>query len=102
MRISDWSSDVCSSDLGRLRRLHSIEDLVEIYDVRVGLEPVAARLSCPHVELEALAVFEGHFRRFMDNPARDDRTHDEWPKIGAEFHNYFVRCSRNKIGRAHV
>src|SRR3546814_5653113 len=26
MRISDWSSDVCSSDLGALRRLHVLGD----------------------------------------------------------------------------
>src|SRR3546814_15018054 len=28
MRISDWSSDVCSSDLGSLRALRALRDLV--------------------------------------------------------------------------
>src|SRR3546814_5855503 len=29
MRISDWSSDVCSSDLGRLRGHQHVRDLVD-------------------------------------------------------------------------
>src|SRR3546814_1271546 len=39
MRISDWSSDVCSSDLPRLRSVNS--------PASEYLEPVAARFSRP-------------------------------------------------------
>ncbi len=74
---------------------YSIEDLVEIYDVRVGLEPVAARLSCPNVEKSDLERFEEAFQKFIADPERDERSNAEWQRIGAEFHNYFVRKSRN-------
>src|SRR3546814_17810423 len=30
MRISDWSSDVCSSDLRQLKRVDDTQDLVEV------------------------------------------------------------------------
>src|SRR5437879_11262961 len=28
---------------------YAIDDLIEIYQIREGLEPLAARLSCPHL-----------------------------------------------------
>src|SRR4051812_46154256 len=33
---------------------YSIDDVIEIYHVRQGLEPLAARLSCPHISLSDL------------------------------------------------
>src|SRR3546814_12252733 len=35
MRISDWSSDVCSSDLGSLDRLHRFSSTFDILRVRI-------------------------------------------------------------------
>lgn len=74
---------------------YSIEDLIEIYEVRLGLEPVAARLSCPHISLEELAFFEGAFNRYMRDPERGDDDNDEWQRLGRDFHNLFIRGSRN-------
>src|SRR3546814_14617124 len=48
MRISDWSSDVCSSDLAELRRL-----VMETYDWFVGL--VAERRQLPRDTVLKLA-----------------------------------------------
>src|SRR3546814_13352069 len=47
MRISDWSSDVCSSDLSR-RTLH-----------RARERPLLAGVECPHDATLALALGSG-------------------------------------------
>lgn len=74
---------------------YSIEDLIEIYEVRLGLEPVAARLSCPHVSLQELAAFEREFNCYLRDPERGDGDQDKWQQLGRNFHNLFVRASRN-------
>src|SRR3546814_6491157 len=44
MRISDWSSDVCSSDLGRAQRARNVPLVLdgEVGDAASGVEPVRA------------------------------------------------------------
>src|SRR3546814_950082 len=46
MRISDWSSDVCSSDLAesRIRRQHRVEQCLGVGMARLREEPLAFRL----------------------------------------------------------
>src|SRR3546814_3223541 len=41
MRISDWSSDVCSSDLGRLRRRHHTQPLLQAGAVGSQADPLS-------------------------------------------------------------
>src|SRR3546814_6856513 len=38
MRISDWSSDVCSSDLAQLLFVHVVEQTAEVARRQIGLE----------------------------------------------------------------
>src|SRR3546814_13352350 len=66
MRISDWSSDVCSSDLppGRLERVESLEQLRALeagHRIAVALtpEPFPPGVDTP----EDLARAERHIRR---------------------------------------
>src|SRR3546814_1476420 len=42
MRISDWSSDVCSSDLLRIDQLAFVPRRILLHDVAVGLVAVGA------------------------------------------------------------
>src|SRR3546814_19484008 len=59
MRISDWSSDVCSSDLFVGRRIGDVDPDLAVDDLhRVAPEPVAAdqRLSAGKVELTVMPV----------------------------------------------
>src|SRR3546814_6899564 len=59
MRISDWSSDVCSSDLFVGRRIGDVDPDLAVDDLhRVAPEPVAAdqRLSAGKVELPVMPV----------------------------------------------
>src|SRR3546814_18835013 len=63
MRISDWSSDVCSSDLGRedLRGL-GVEHQVIIVEMRAGDMPV----EILGLEIERERIGEDAVQRFGD------------------------------------
>src|SRR3546814_13593070 len=65
MRISDWSSDVCSSDLGKVLALCDVD---EILDVR---ESCAESLDCVFVAVvlrfSQVAPNRAHIARFVDN-----------------------------------
>src|SRR3546814_8632492 len=83
MRISDWSSDVCSSDLLR----DALENGDDEWEARV----VSAfhRLSKVHTALEKSAP-----------PASDRHTVDIWEQRNREFHEALVSaCTSNRILR---
>jgi DNA-binding GntR family transcriptional regulator len=74
---------------------YTIEDVIEIYQVREGLEPVAARLSCAHIREADLDRFQEQFRRYKSaRSPRDDDPH-AWRKLGRDFHDLFIRASQN-------
>lgn len=73
---------------------YTIEDVIEIYQVREGLEPLAARLGCPHIPASDLDRFEEQFNRYKHRSSlRDDV--DGWRKLGRDFHDLFIRASQN-------
>jgi DNA-binding GntR family transcriptional regulator len=74
---------------------YSIEDVIEIYQVRQGLEPIAARLSCEHLASEDLDHFEKQFNRFKAPALRADKS-GAWERLGRDFHSLVIRSSRNK------
>lgn len=74
---------------------YTIEDVIEIYQVREGLEPIAARLGCPYVRAEDLDRFEEQFNRYRDKATRGGNDPDEWQKLGRDFHDLFIRGSQN-------
>src|SRR3546814_17866328 len=69
MRISDWSSDVCSSDLNLERHINLGRDDVLIFDLRLGQRGLFDR--GPHGGLRA-AIELTAFREFQQF-ARDGR-----------------------------
>lgn len=74
----------------------SLEDMIEIYQVREGLEPLAARLSCAHIETKELDFFEDALKRYRSKPPARDDDPDAWRRLGRDFHNMFIRASRNQ------
>src|SRR3546814_10097556 len=63
MRISDWSSDVCSSDLGELRvAFDSTQIVSELHTARLGQLALAShrRVLTSGME-QKLRTFEEHF-----------------------------------------
>jgi len=74
---------------------YTIEDVIEIYQVRLGLEPVAARLACDHVVEADLAFFEEQFEHFKTRPSLRDDGSGTWEKLGRDFHSMVIRSSRN-------
>ncbi len=74
---------------------YTIEDVIEIYQVREGLEPVAARLSCGHIDGADLDRFEEQFRRYKSARSPQDDDPLAWRKLGRDFHELFIRASRN-------
>ena len=75
---------------------YSIEDLIEIYQVREGLEPIAARLACPHIDAKDLKFFDEQFERFRADPARHEDDPNAWLRLGKKFHGMFIEASGNK------
>jgi DNA-binding GntR family transcriptional regulator len=75
---------------------YTIEDVIEIYQVRQGLEPIAARLSCPHIPSDTLSRFEERLKRFEANPLLITNESGAWLQLGREFHSLFIRASHNQ------
>ena len=74
---------------------YSIDDVIEIYQVREGLEPIAARLGCPYVRAADLDRFQEQFNLYKNRASRRDNDPDEWLKLGRDFHDLFIRASQN-------
>lgn len=74
---------------------YTIEDVIEIYQVREGLEPIAARLGCPHISAADLDRFEEQFNLYKNKASRRESDPDEWRRLGREFHDLFIRASQN-------
>lgn len=73
----------------------SIEDMIEIYQMREGLEPMAARLSCRHITDKELDRHEVELSRCRLNPEQTKLDTKKWRRIGRDFHNLFIRASKN-------
>jgi DNA-binding GntR family transcriptional regulator len=79
---------------------YTIEDLIEIYHVREGLEPVAARLSCPHLPIERLLSFEKKLKAQAADPSARYTNPSAWNRVGRDFHNLFIKgCQNQRIIR---
>src|SRR3546814_15591624 len=69
MRISDWSSEVCSSDLGKKLKPIVFEDLIRIAELDpgtepgAGFEPVAFMITLPDLN-ELTRDFDGRLFPF--------------------------------------
>src|SRR3546814_6093965 len=74
MRISDWSSDVCSSDLRLLRRQRVVgaDDLVAIADI--GARPQEQRAVIGHMGQEVIGI-AGHHLDMLGGDLVGDRHH---------------------------
>ncbi|MGZ5737709.1 MAG: GntR family transcriptional regulator [Burkholderiales bacterium] len=74
---------------------YSIDDLIEIYQIREGLEPLAARLSCAHLDDADLDYHEKQLKRYRDTPRLREENPGKWLQLGWEFHQMFIRASNN-------
>jgi len=74
---------------------YAIDDLIEIYQIREGLEPLAARLSCAHLTAGDLDYHEKQIKRYRTNPRLREQDPEKWLRLGWEFHQMFIHASRN-------
>jgi DNA-binding GntR family transcriptional regulator len=74
---------------------YTLEDMIEIYQVREGLEPLAARLACEHVVDDELDQHEQHLNRYRSRPALRHEDPGKWRQLGRDFHNMFIHASKN-------
>jgi DNA-binding GntR family transcriptional regulator len=72
---------------------YSIEDVIQIYHVRIGLEPLAARLGCARIPESALDTFEQSFERFRQSAELRMEHSDELGQLGRKFHALFIQAS---------
>lgn len=74
---------------------YTLEDMIEIYQVREGLEPLAARLACEHVTDDQLDHHEQHLSRYRLRPGLRQEDPGKWRQLGRDFHNMFIHASKN-------
>src|SRR3546814_5558617 len=109
MRISDWSSDVCSSDLGRRRRSRSSDN-----GVPAGNSVRKAALSHP-ARLQETATMNPHRRHaghaapgrplrglYLLTPDDDDTARLLERARAVVAHAALLQYRNKEIGRAHV
>jgi len=75
---------------------YKIEDVIEIYQLREGVEGVAARLSCGQIEPSLIDYFEASLHRYRATPSLREEQPDAWQKLGREFHDMFINASGNR------
>src|SRR3546814_10096429 len=78
MRISDWSSDVCSSDLAKGLLIASIED------------------NDPVVFFEPKRIYNGPFDGYYERPVTPWAKH---PKAQVPEEHYTVRSEERRVGK---
>src|SRR5258706_1366412 len=74
---------------------YTIDDMIEIYQMREGLEPLAARLACPHLADGDLDHHEEQLSRYRARPALRQEDPGQWRRLGRDFHNMFIHGSKN-------
>jgi DNA-binding GntR family transcriptional regulator len=73
----------------------AIDDLIEIYQIREGLEPLAARLACAHATEADLDYHEKQIKRYRANPRLREQDLAKWLRLGWELHRMFIHASKN-------
>lgn len=79
---------------GTYVRALSVEDVREIYEVRYGLEGVAASLAAERGATPALSACGPRFREMLDRP--ENFSLEETYEIGAQFHTEIFRAAGNR------
>lgn len=74
---------------------YTIDDLIEIYQIREGLEPLAARLSCAHLVDADLDYHEKQLKKYRDTPRLREENPGKWLQLGWQFHHMFISASKN-------
>lgn len=74
---------------------YTTDDMIEIYQIREGLEPLAARLSCAYVADADLDFHEKQLKRYRSNARLKHEDPARWLKLGWQFHHMFITASRN-------
>ena len=74
---------------------YTLEDVVEIYQVRMALEPLAARLACPHLDMDDLSTVNRQLNVYKVKPSLMTTDTASWFKLGRDLHSLFIRASHN-------
>src|SRR3546814_20252939 len=87
MRISDWSSDVCSSDLGfAMKRLDGPKERLDFPDLEAGVEPLGLMgFMDPPREVAVAARAECRSAGVMVKMITGDHARQEERRVGKEW-----------------
>src|SRR3546814_3752163 len=113
MRISDWSSDVCSSDLEGVPRDRSCHWPGKWRQVMLGgketpmprisfTSNLKRHLACPTAEVAGSTVAAALERVFADNPRLRSYLLDDQGRLRKHVVIYVNQQPVREIGRAHV
>src|SRR3546814_10578634 len=100
MRSSDWSSDVCSSDLFRFPSLKKVSGLVFIFWCAVAL--TFAQAQTPDGNTRPKHIFMAGNSTMANKPYRGSNPEKGWGQVLGLYFNEQVKVENHavKIGRA--
>src|SRR3546814_6674920 len=91
MRISDWSSDVCSSDLPPPPP-PGVDDLLQALARRPALEPATPATAAPDMpEADRKALIDAVLREIISDPDASYRS------IAVLYQDFLVRCRIHRL-----
>jgi DNA-binding GntR family transcriptional regulator len=79
---------------GTFINIPTLKEIKDIYEVRMLLEPGAARLASKKVNLDELNRFKKLFKDFREGKGRGD-----FVKLGEAFHFFIIDSTENKVLR---
>jgi DNA-binding GntR family transcriptional regulator len=78
---------------GAFVKLHSVKDIVEIFQVRKSLEAYAANLAASNVDLDALDRFEKFYGSALH--MKEDQKLQKVYDQGVDFHKFVIKAANN-------
>jgi DNA-binding GntR family transcriptional regulator len=79
---------------GAFIKFLSLKDILEIFQVRIALEGMAARLAAENVDLEALNKFESLYLNALQENSADNL--QKIFNLGIKFHDFIIKNSGNQ------
>jgi len=71
----------------------SLSDIREIFQIREGIEPIAAGYAALNPDIERLSLFEDEFNRYTEMPPAEYTGQQE---LGMRFHMYLIEYTKNQ------
>ena len=78
---------------GAFVKLHSLKDILEIFQIRKSLEAYAANLAASNIDLVELDRYEAFYTNALN--MKDGEKIQEFYDVGIDFHKFIIKSANN-------